>query len=128
MRNRRVAQVFTSDDEDEVPMTRRRSRSEDKRPERKRKKMKLQDEDDEEDDEQTESKKRKKKQDEEEEEEPEEEGNQEDAKPIGEVVRVSGKGRGRRSYYESFEFDGNRYDLVSSYLHLGSFSRLYLLE
>ncbi|PPD93934.1 hypothetical protein GOBAR_DD09035 [Gossypium barbadense] len=52
MRNRRVAQVSTSDDEDE-----------------------------------------------------------EDAKPIGKVVRVSGKGRGRRSHYESFEFDGNRYDL-----------------
>ncbi|MBA0709836.1 hypothetical protein Golax_024856 [Gossypium laxum] len=113
MRNRRVAQVSTSDDEDEVPMTRRRSRSEDNRPERKRKKMKLQDEDEEDDDEQMESNKRKKKkkQDKEEEEEPEEEGIQEDAKPIGKVARVSGKGRGRRSHYESFEFDGNRYDL-----------------
>ncbi|PPD87728.1 hypothetical protein GOBAR_DD15367 [Gossypium barbadense] len=34
-----------------------------------------------------------------------------DAKPIGEAVRVSGKGRGRRSHYEAFEFDSNRYDL-----------------
>ncbi|OMO58646.1 hypothetical protein COLO4_34461 [Corchorus olitorius] len=36
---------------------------------------------------------------------------QEDAKPIGAVVRLSGKGKGRRSHYEAFEFDGNRYDL-----------------
>ena len=42
-----------------------------------------------------------------------EEAPQEDAKPIGDVVRVSGKGKGRRSHYEAFEYDGNRYDLVS---------------
>ncbi|OMO79516.1 hypothetical protein CCACVL1_13611 [Corchorus capsularis] len=36
---------------------------------------------------------------------------EEDAKPIGAVVRLSGKGKGRRSHYEAFEFDGNRYDL-----------------
>ncbi|KAE8694586.1 Mitochondrial substrate carrier family protein isoform 1 [Hibiscus syriacus] len=48
---------------------------------------------------------------EEEEEDPVDEGILEDAKPIGEVVRVSGKGRGRRSHYESFEIDGHRYDL-----------------
>ena len=44
----------------------------------------------------------------------EEEPPQEDAKPIGEPVRVSGKGRGRRKHYESFEFDGNQYILVLS--------------
>lgn len=35
----------------------------------------------------------------------------EDAKPVGEIIRVSGKGRGRRRHYEAFEFDGNRFDL-----------------
>ncbi|KAH0643985.1 hypothetical protein KY290_035462 [Solanum tuberosum] len=54
---------------------------------------------------------------EEEEEEPEpvkeeeEEEQQEDAKPIGEVIRVTGKGKGRKTHYESFEYDGNRYEL-----------------
>lgn len=38
----------------------------------------------------------------------------EDAKPIGGPVRITGKGRGRKEHYEAFEFDGNRYDLVSS--------------
>lgn len=35
----------------------------------------------------------------------------EDAKPIGEVVRVSGKGKSRRNHYKSFEFDGLSYEL-----------------
>ncbi|XVE64841.1 hypothetical protein DITRI_Ditri07aG0134400 [Diplodiscus trichospermus] len=121
MVKRRFAHVFTSDDEDEAPAPPRRSRSGDERQERKRKIMKLQDEDDEENEERElkKKKRRKKKRDEdeeeeveeEEEEEEEEEGVQEDAKPIGEVVRLSGKGKGRRSHYEAFEFDGNRYDL-----------------
>ncbi|KAE8697623.1 hypothetical protein F3Y22_tig00110616pilonHSYRG00030 [Hibiscus syriacus] len=115
MGNRRFAQVSTSDDEDEAPIPPRRSRPEDTRPERKRQKMKLLEEDDEEDE--KENKKRKKKknevkeEEEQEEEEQEEEPVQEDAKPIGDAIRVSGKGRGRRSHYEAFEFDGNRYDL-----------------
>ncbi|GMJ15036.1 BAH domain-containing transcriptional regulator 1, ASI1-Immunoprecipitated Protein 3 [Hibiscus trionum] len=117
MGNRRFAQVSTSDDEDEAPIPPRRSRPEDTRPERKRKKMKLLEEEDEEDEKETKKKKKKKKKDEDteeeelEEEEPEEEPVQEDAKPIGDAIRVSGKGRGRRSHYEAFEFDGNRYDL-----------------
>lgn len=49
-----------------------------------------------------------------EEEEDEKEEVEEDAKPIGEPVRVTGKGRGRREHYEAVEFDGNRYELVSS--------------
>ncbi|KAK4744932.1 hypothetical protein SAY87_011244 [Trapa incisa] len=40
-----------------------------------------------------------------------EEDELEDAKPIGEPVRISGKGRGRREHYEAFEFDGCHYDL-----------------
>ncbi|KAK9039925.1 hypothetical protein V6N11_015107 [Hibiscus sabdariffa] len=118
MGNRRFAQVSTSDEEDEAPIPPRRSRTEDTRPERKRKKMKLLEEDDEEDGKEMENNKKKKKkrdedteEEEQEEEEHEEEPVQEDAKPIGDAVRVSGKGRGRRSHYEAFEFDGNRYDL-----------------
>ncbi|GMI76333.1 BAH domain-containing transcriptional regulator 1, ASI1-Immunoprecipitated Protein 3 [Hibiscus trionum] len=123
MGNRRVAQVFTSDDEDEVPIARRRSRSDANMQERKRKKMTLQEEDDEEmesmtretnekrEEEDPEEEEEEDPEEEEEEEDPEEEEVPEDAKPIGEVVRVSGKGRGRRSHYESFEFDGNRYNL-----------------
>ena len=45
-----------------------------------------------------------------------EEPSQEDAKTIRDSIRLSGKGRGRRSHYEAFEFDGNRYDLVSHLL------------
>ncbi|XP_030538160.1 uncharacterized protein LOC115746507 [Rhodamnia argentea] len=63
------------------------------------------------------AKRRKKKEEEEEEEEegPEEEVEEEepdeDAKPIGDAVRFSGKGRGRKSHYEAFELDGNQYEL-----------------
>uniref|UniRef100_A0A7N0V5V7 Uncharacterized protein n=1 Tax=Kalanchoe fedtschenkoi TaxID=63787 RepID=A0A7N0V5V7_KALFE len=35
----------------------------------------------------------------------------EDAKPIGEVIKISGKGKGRKKHYQAFEYDGNRYDL-----------------
>ncbi|KAK2439055.1 bromo-adjacent proteiny (BAH) domain-containing protein [Trifolium repens] len=35
----------------------------------------------------------------------------EDAKPIGEPVRVSGKGKGRKKHFHSFEFDGDQYNL-----------------
>lgn len=70
---------------------------------------------------------------EEEEEEPEpvakeeEEEQLEDAKPIGEVIRVTGKGKGRRNHYESFEYDGNRYELVSFHLFV-SFNQKMLLN
>ncbi|KAF3643923.1 hypothetical protein FXO37_21710 [Capsicum annuum] len=47
----------------------------------------------------------------EEEDEGQEEEQLDDAKPIGEVIRVTGKGKGRRNHYESFEYDGNRYEL-----------------
>ncbi|PHU27992.1 hypothetical protein BC332_00085 [Capsicum chinense] len=32
-------------------------------------------------------------------------------KPIGEVIRVTRRGRVRKSFYKSFEYEGNRYDL-----------------
>ncbi|URD93220.1 BAH domain containing protein [Musa troglodytarum] len=51
-------------------------------------------------------------------EEPEEDDEEEvamepqgDAKPIGDVVRVSGKGRSKKMHYSSFEFDGNVFEL-----------------
>lgn len=39
----------------------------------------------------------------------------EDAKPIGDFVRVLGKGKTRRNHYKSFEFDGLSYELVSAF-------------
>lgn len=48
----------------------------------------------------------------EDEKEVEEELQQEVAKPISEPTRFFGKGSGRRSHYEVFEFDSNRYELV----------------
>ncbi|KAE8732314.1 hypothetical protein F3Y22_tig00002237pilonHSYRG01639 [Hibiscus syriacus] len=95
--------------------------------------MKLQEEDEEDDEEmelkRTRNKKREEdleeeeedpEEEEEEEEDPEEEEIVEDAKPIGEVLRVSGKGRVRRSHYGGFEFDGVRYDLDISQTKNGS--------
>ncbi|KAF8393729.1 hypothetical protein HHK36_019927 [Tetracentron sinense] len=35
----------------------------------------------------------------------------EDAMPIEEVIRVSGKGRGKRNHYQAFQYDGNRFEL-----------------
>ncbi|KAF2297819.1 hypothetical protein GH714_003682 [Hevea brasiliensis] len=113
MGNRRFAQISTSDEEDEEPTPPPKTRSSMKLEgnERKRKKIKLPDEDEE----KLRGGKVKKKArvetaventDREEEVAP-----QEDAKPVGEPVKLSGKGRGRRSHYDAFEFDGNRYDL-----------------
>ncbi|XP_068645740.1 ASI1-immunoprecipitated protein 3-like isoform X2 [Aristolochia californica] len=41
----------------------------------------------------------------------EEETPQEDAKPIGEVLRTTGKGKWKKGHFASFEYDGNRFDL-----------------
>ncbi|CAG7862618.1 unnamed protein product [Brassica rapa] len=38
------------------------------------------------------------------------------AKPVGEPVKVSGKGKGRRTHYRQFEHGGNRYQLEDSVL------------
>ncbi|KAK4802204.1 hypothetical protein SAY86_000407 [Trapa natans] len=35
----------------------------------------------------------------------------EDARPIGDPVGITGKGRGRKEHYETFEYDGNCYEL-----------------
>ncbi|KAG8377262.1 hypothetical protein BUALT_Bualt08G0009900 [Buddleja alternifolia] len=106
MGKRRFAQVATSDDdEDGAPP--RPSRNENNHNQRRRKKLHLSDEEEVEEEKLSErsKKKKKKKQQEEEEEEDLE------AQPLGEVVRVSGKGRGRTNHYASFEYDGVQYDL-----------------
>lgn len=69
------------------------------------------------------SKQRKRKLEEEDDKEMTEEAHpHEDAKPIGDAVRVSGKGKTRRKHYESFEFDGSLYVIVISFLIFIHFS------
>ena len=118
MGNRRFAQISTSDEDEEAP----RRPSEESPPRRKRlKRIKLPEDEAEPKQEPPQQIKNKnnKSNKKEKEKEPsqsssEEEPPQEDAKAIGDSIRLSGKGRGRRSHYEAFEFDGNRYDLVSA--------------
>lgn len=140
MVNRRFTQVATSDDEDDSPPRPSKQQSgtttstlEDNRSKalRKRKRMKLQEEEDEEEEEKEKEKEKKKrkpkeKQEDEETSDEEDEPPQEDAKPIGEPVRVSGKGRGRRKHFESFEYDGNEYTLVYHLILTLAFSRISL--
>ncbi|KAJ6326760.1 hypothetical protein OIU78_013779 [Salix suchowensis] len=116
MGNRRFAQLSTSDEEDETPpkasslSTKTKPVNNSER-ERKRKKIELQEEE-----EVVVTRRRgrprKKVREEKSEEEVEvEEVPQEDAKPAGVSTRVSGKGRGRRTHFDAFDFDGNRYEL-----------------
>lgn len=135
MGNRRFAQIDTSDEDDELVLSRLSRSSHNAEEKRKRKRMKLGEEDEEEEEKQNQDKRKETEDSEDdvekekkssrdkkakskavEESEPEEEVEeeaQEDAKPIGDVIRVSGKGRGRRNHYKSFEYDGLSYDLVS---------------
>lgn len=96
---RRLTRVATSDDEeDEAPRP---------QPQRTRKRMRLLDEDLDNDNQEEEEDLVPKP-------EPEPEPAQvtDDAKPIGEPIRLSGKGRGRKKHYNSFEYDGIQYSLV----------------
>lgn len=130
MGNRRYAQLAVSEDEEEDDETPLRQRRNDNRmTDRKRKKVKIDEDDDEQEgngkEEGVRDRKKKKKV----EEEPEtdaEEDEPADAKPIGETIRVSGKGRWRRSHYASFEYDGIRYELVSS-LQIYTISNMHYL-
>ncbi|XP_042511844.1 uncharacterized protein LOC122086978 [Macadamia integrifolia] len=95
MGNRRFKQVSTSDEEveEEVQAHSSRHPSSSSRPERhKKKKIKIAEEESESS-------------------ENEDEAVAEDAKLIGEVIKVSGKGRWRRTHYNAFEYDGNRFEL-----------------
>lgn len=96
---RRLTRVATSDDEeDETPRP---------QPQRTRKRMRLLDEDLDNDNQEEEEENVVPKP------EPEPEPAQvtDDAKPIGEPIRLSGKGRGRKKHYNSFEYDGIQYSL-----------------
>lgn len=42
----------------------------------------------------------------------------EDAKPIGEPIKSSGKGKKEKRHYESFEFNGIKYTLVNYFFSL----------
>ncbi|KAI5383700.1 uncharacterized protein LOC127105576 isoform X2 [Lathyrus oleraceus] len=121
MVTRRFTQLPTSDDEDDYsPLSKPHSTStnlvdDNTSNRRKRKVLNLQDDDDEE--EASNDKKMKLNGDDDDEEEEEEASSEEeespleDAKPVGGPVRVSGKGRGRKSHFQSFEFDNNLYTL-----------------
>ncbi|KAM1788042.1 hypothetical protein ACFX11_038383 [Malus domestica] len=119
MRNRRFAQVTTSDDEDDDVVPRSHQQSAGDTSSRKRKQVKLREGDDEESGEEEKQRSKKKRRGKEKEaetasgseDEEEEPHVVEDAKPIGEVVKLSGKGRGRRQHYKAFEYDGTRFDL-----------------
>lgn len=91
---RRFTQVSTSDDDEAPPPP--PSSSTEEEPKRKRKKLKHHEEE---------------KEEKEHPQSDEDETVQEDAKPVGEVVRVSGKGRGKKNHYKAMEYDGNRFDL-----------------
>ncbi|XP_055821535.1 uncharacterized protein LOC129890053 isoform X2 [Solanum dulcamara] len=115
---RKRKKVRLDEEEEEEEEANDEDESRDKR--RKRRKVHENEENEEEEEEEERGrgkriKKLKKVEEEEEEPEPvakeEEEEQLEDAKPIGEVIRVTGKGKGRRNHYESFEYDGNRYEL-----------------
>lgn len=127
MRNRRYLASSDDEEDDAPPQPSAKEAVEMRSSQRKRKRIKIYEDDDEDEEEEaikqvtkTKRDKRKPKDDEEEEkeaspppedEEEEEEVPVEDAKPIGDVVRVSGKGKTRRNHYKSFEFDGLSYEL-----------------
>ncbi|RRT68520.1 hypothetical protein B296_00024519 [Ensete ventricosum] len=127
MGKRRVAYVSDDEDEDEDPMRRNDADSDrygdGDRKYKWRKKLRVDEEDVEEGEIVSESKKggdggdggRGGGEEEARVEEPEEEVAMEpqgDAKPIGDVVRVSGNGRSKKIHYSSFEFSGNFFELV----------------
>ncbi|CAH8312299.1 unnamed protein product [Eruca vesicaria subsp. sativa] len=95
--SRRFAQV-SSDEEEEVPATRSKGRSPEEGKRKKRKSVMLYEEDFEDEEKETE-------------EEEEEEEKPDDASPVGESVKVTGKGKGRRTHFLQFDYDGNTYNL-----------------
>ncbi|KAI7728084.1 hypothetical protein M8C21_030633 [Ambrosia artemisiifolia] len=129
MRNRRYLATTSDDEDDDAPPQPSPNNDDEMRSsQRKRKRMKIYEDDEDEEEQIQEAIKQSNKlkrdnkkpneddEDEEKEkegsdEDDEEEGPVEDAKPIGEVVRVSGKGKSKRNHYKSFEYDGISYDL-----------------
>ncbi|XP_027191978.1 ASI1-immunoprecipitated protein 3 isoform X1 [Cicer arietinum] len=115
MVNRRFTHVPTSDDEEDEspPLFNHQSTLQHNQPKRKRMKLQQEDDDEEEEDlnDNFNNKTIKPNDNEEEPSTDEEESPQEDANPVGEPVRVSGKGRGRKKHFRSFEYDGSQYTL-----------------
>ncbi|XP_072990436.1 protein REPRESSOR OF VERNALIZATION 1 [Typha latifolia] len=119
MGKRRFAQVATSDDEEETNITTKtkQSQRQDDADEKRKGKKKLRLDDEDEGREIDRSKRRKGGgrgrdwEDDDGDEEEEQEPPQEDAKPIGDVIRVSGKGRKKKKHFASFEYDGNVFEL-----------------
>ncbi|KAG6636796.1 uncharacterized protein LOC122280980 [Carya illinoinensis] len=114
MGNRRFAQISTSDEDEEeeaLPRQHSSNKVEGQPRLRRLKRMNLAEKEVEPRQKRKEKKKKSEKKDREVPQSGDEEEQQEEAKPIGEPVRISGKGKGRRTHYEAFEFDGNRYDL-----------------
>ncbi|CAL0331990.1 unnamed protein product [Lupinus luteus] len=104
MVNRRLNLVATSDDEEEAPLPPPQSKQQ-----RKRKMMLLCEE--EEDDDKNEIPKDNKNEKEQEQEQEEKDEEVVRAKPVGNPVRVSGKGKKWRKHFHTFDYDGNRYTL-----------------
>ncbi|KAL3619286.1 hypothetical protein CASFOL_036856 [Castilleja foliolosa] len=118
MRQRRFAQATTRDDEDHAPPQRTRIAGAVNLNRRERKLVLIQEDEEEEQKEETKviERTKKKKRSKSEELETESELASENVEPVevepqpkGAVVRVSGKGRGKRTHYESFEFNGFQY-------------------
>ncbi|CAA0831552.1 bromo-adjacent homology (BAH) domain-containing protein [Striga hermonthica] len=115
MRQRRFAQAPTSDNDQPSP-TGTRSAGSPNPNRRKRRLVRLPEEEEDDGDEEeqgdgaklTEQKKRRRKNEEAETMPPAENV---EPQPMGAVVRVSGKGKGRRTHYESFEYNGHLYSL-----------------
>lgn len=124
MQKRRYTQIATSYKEDDFAPQSQQSSDEIPSSMRKRKLKRLAEESEEGDEEVERHRSKKKKKGEEEKEEAaetasegedEEEEEELEAKPIGELVKISGKGRTRRHHYQAFEYDGNQYELVSCF-------------
>ncbi|GFP99182.1 bah and coiled-coil domain-containing protein 1 [Phtheirospermum japonicum] len=120
MRQRRFAQAMTCDDEDNAPPP-PRTRSTGAANLNRRERRLVRFEEDEEEEQKEETKvieRKKKKRSKSEEPETESEPASENVEPVdvepqpmGAVVRVSGKGRGKRTHYQSFEYNGLQYSL-----------------
>lgn len=124
MGNRRFAQISTSDEDEEeeaLPRQHSSNKVEGQPRLRRLKRMNLAEKEVEPRQKRKEKKKKSEKKDREVPQSGDEEEQQEEAKPIGEPVRISGKGKGRRTHYEAFEFDGNRYDLVRFFFFFSAF-------
>ncbi|KAK9079652.1 hypothetical protein SSX86_001325 [Deinandra increscens subsp. villosa] len=126
MRIRRYLATSDDDEDDEPPHRSPKEDEETRSSQRKRKRMKIYEDDDDEEEveaaikQTTKIKRDSKKLNEDEDneasvpeddEDEEEEAPVEDAKPIGDVIKVTGKGKSRRNHYKSFEFDGLSYEL-----------------